>query len=238
MISLNNITKKYKDKTVLKNINLEIKQEKGIASLIGPNGAGKSTIMRLMSGILLPTSGTIEILRCGENIIKNDYDLRKEVTFIPTSERVLYFKLSVKENIVFYNILRGMSKKDVLEKYESVIEDIGFRDFENRLVESLSTGEKRKALLACALCSNCRIIVLDEPTTGLDNDAKANFKSILLNNSVSQDKLFVISSHDFDLLSGLSEENIFIFDGEISATVNGKITNEELIQVYSNKKIQ
>lgn len=233
MIKFDGVNKSYGNKMILENFNLLIKQNKGIVSLIGPNGAGKSTLLRLLSGILKINAGSISILE-GEDFIKqDDINLTKKVAFMSSSERMLDYKLSVSDNIIYFNILKGMFKKQITENLNEVILDIGLNGFEDRLVETLSTGQKRKVSIGCILSSDCKIIVLDEPTLGLDYDAKMDLKRILLKDSIHKKKLFVISSHDFNFLSNLSEENIFIHETKIKNKINHKISQEELVEIYN-----
>ena len=172
-----------------------------------------------------------------EKVIKDWEEFKKEVIFIPASERILHYKLSVKDNIIYFNTLKGMSKEKIIEKYKNVMEEIGFMDFQNRLIETLSTGEKKKTLIAAALCSDCKVIILDEPTIGLDIDAKDDFKNILLNKDICNDKLFIISSHDFDFLENLSEENIFISKGKIVDQKYEKLSRTMMTEIYQACKI-
>lgn len=233
MIKFEGVDKFYGNKLILEDFDLEIKQKKGIASLIGPNGAGKSTLLRLVSGILATNTGNIFILENEDFVLQNDATLKKKVAFISSSERMLDYKLSVNDNIMYFNILKGMLKKEIKKKLDNIILDIGLNGFENRLIETLSTGQKRKVSIGCILCSNSKIVVLDEPTLGLDYNAKMDLKRVLLQSSILEDKLFIISSHDFNFLSNLSAENIFIYEGKIKNVVNHKISEEDLIEIYN-----
>lgn len=235
MIQLSNITKEYKGTRVIENLNLTIKQTSGIVTLIGPNGAGKSTLLRLLSGILMPQEGEIAIYNKEGSLVSGDLDLRKEVAFISASERVLYFKLSVLDNIILYNVYKGMTKAEIMDNYNKIPDNLGIKQLENRLVETLSTGQKKKVMIVSALCSNCSTIVLDEPTIGLDHDTKLELKRLIKDVSVLDNKLFILSSHDFELLDNISSENIFIFKGKISDKIDENLSMDELIEAYNER---
>ncbi len=234
MIKLENINKNYVNNTVLEDFNLEITESTGIVSLIGPNGAGKSTLLRLLCGILDKNKGKISILMNDGYIEASPDELKNTVAFISASERMLYYKLSVIDNITYFNILKGMSQKSIKSKMEGVLADLDLAELKDRRIETLSTGQKRKVSLGCILCSDKSVVILDEPTLGLDYDSKKELKAVLQKRADIDDKLFIISSHDFNFLGELASENIFILNGKVMKIVQRKISENELTSIYES----
>ncbi len=157
------------------NINLEI-EEGEIFGLVGPDGAGKTTTMRLLTGILEPTSG--EGWVNGKNIIKESEILKQDIAYM--SQRFgLYEDLTVIENLNFYADIYCLPVSERVEKYERLLSFSGLTPFKNRLARNLSGGMKQKLGLACALIHTPKVLFLDEPTNGVDPVSRRDFWQIL-----------------------------------------------------------
>ncbi|MEN8435943.1 ABC transporter ATP-binding protein (plasmid) [Clostridium septicum] len=187
IIKFNNITKKFGDKTVVDNISFSI--NKGdIFGYLGPNGAGKTTSIRMMLGILEPTSGTIDI--SGINSTNNK--LREKIGFCLDDEG-LYLELTTKENMEFYdriyNSFNGREKRisNLLEMFE-------ISDYRDKPVSEFSKGMRRRLGLAKSLLNNPEVLILDEPTNGLDPDGQHLIKKIFRN--ISKETTIFFSSHN------------------------------------------
>ncbi|NQU87611.1 MAG: ABC transporter ATP-binding protein [Mariniphaga sp.] len=175
MISINNISKSYGDTIAVDSISLEIKKDE-LFGLIGPDGAGKTTLMRILMTLLLPDSGTAKM--AGIDVVKNYKEIRKRVGYMP-GRFSLYQDLSVEENLQFFATVFGTS----IEENYDLIKDIysHIEPFKKRLAGRLSGGMKQKLALSCALIHKPEILILDEPTTGVDAVSRKEFWEMLKN---------------------------------------------------------
>lgn len=175
VISAVNLTRKFGDLTAVNDLNLEI-PEGEIFGLVGPDGAGKTTTMRLLTGILDPTSGEGWVY--GKHIFKEAEALKDNIAYM--SQRFgLYEDLTVLENINFYADLFGVSEEDRPKKTEELLGFSNLTPFKERLAGKLSGGMKQKLGLACALIHTPKVLFLDEPTNGVDPVSRRDFWRIL-----------------------------------------------------------
>jgi len=175
MIESVNLTKKFNGLAAVNNLNLNIGKI-GIFGLIGPDGAGKTTLIRLMCGILDPTSG--DILIENRSVKKYPEEVRLKIGYMP-QKFSLYGDLSVIENLNFYADLYLVPKKERLKTISRLLEFSHLSPFKNRLAEKLSGGMKQKLGLACSLIHKPKILFLDEPTNGVDPLSRREFWNIL-----------------------------------------------------------
>jgi len=170
-----NLTRKFADLTAVNNLNLEI-PEGEIYGLVGPDGAGKTTTMRLLTGILDPTSGEGWVY--GRHIVKESEPLKDNIAYM--SQRFgLYEDLTVQENVDFYADLFSVTGQERPGKIEELLGFSGLTPFKGRLAGKLSGGMKQKLGLACALIHTPRVLFLDEPTNGVDPVSRRDFWRIL-----------------------------------------------------------
>lgn len=170
-----NLTRKFGDLTAVNNLNLEI-EEGEIFGLVGPDGAGKTTTMRLLTGILDPTSGEGWVY--GKHIEKESEALKDNIAYM--SQRFgLYEELTVLENIHFYADIYRISKEERESKVEELLGFSGLTPFKKRFAGKLSGGMKQKLGLACALIHTPKVLFLDEPTNGVDPVSRRDFWQIL-----------------------------------------------------------
>ena len=163
-IKTNNLTKKYKDKTVVNNLNLTINKGEMYA-LLGVNGVGKSTTIKMLSCLIKPTAGDAELM--GKSITK-DENAVKQIISVSPQETSVAPNLSVRENLEFIAGIFGFSKAEAKAKATKMIEDFDMADIEKSRAKTLSGGWQRRLSIAMALISEPEIIFLDEPTLGLD----------------------------------------------------------------------
>jgi len=163
-VEVKNLTKKFDQTTAIDNINLEIEKGK-IIGLIGPDGAGKTTLLRLLMGLLNPSSGSIFI--SGLDVSKNTQAVKELTGYMP-QHFSLYGDLRVSENLKFFADLYGFPKAKFLERKKELLSFSGLAPFEKRLSRNLSGGMQKKLALACNLFHTPEILLLDEPTTGVD----------------------------------------------------------------------
>ncbi|MGB2705468.1 MAG: ABC transporter ATP-binding protein [Candidatus Omnitrophota bacterium] len=174
-IKTTNLTRKFGNVTAVNNLNLEI-PEGEIFGLVGPDGAGKTTTMRLLTGILDPTSG--EGWVNDKHIAKQAESLKDDIAYM-SQKFGLYEDLTVMENIHFYADVYGVPKKDRGEAIEKLLGFSGLTPFKKRLAGKLSGGMKQKLGLACALIHTPKVLFLDEPTNGVDPVSRRDFWGIL-----------------------------------------------------------
>ncbi|MFH0762430.1 MAG: ABC transporter ATP-binding protein [Candidatus Omnitrophota bacterium] len=170
-VSVQNLEKKFGEFTAVNKINFEV--EKGeIFGFLGPNGAGKSTTIRMLCGIISPTSGSGTV--GGYDIIKEQHSIKEHIGYM-SQKFSLYNDLSVEENINFYSGIYKIPPQEKKERFEAVIRTAGLEGMESRLTATLAGGWKQRLALGCALLHKPRIIFLDEPTSGVDPITRANF---------------------------------------------------------------
>lgn len=197
MLYLSNLVKYYKNFPAVKGINLHV--PKGdLFGFVGPNGAGKTTTIRMVSGLLRPTSGDIWINGVNQ---KQSMDMvKKSIGYVPDFFGV-YDNLKVSEYMEFYGSLYGISYRDVQNMTGGLLELVNLSDKVDEYVDSLSRGMKQRLCVARALLHNPELLILDEPSSGLDPRARVEMKELLMNLQ-SMGKTIIISSH---ILSELSE---------------------------------
>jgi len=174
-IKTTNLTRKFGNVTAVNNLNLEI-PEGEIFGLVGPDGAGKTTTMRLLTGILDPTSGNGTVN--GKDIVKQAESLKDDIAYM-SQKFGLYEDLTVMENIHFYADVYGVSKTERSDAIERLLGFSGLAPFKKRLAGKLSGGMKQKLGLACALIHTPKVLFLDEPTNGVDPVSRRDFWAIL-----------------------------------------------------------
>ena len=211
MIEIKNVTKKYPNNTAVKNISFEVKDGE-IVGLLGPNGAGKSTTMNMITGFIEPTSG---------NIIVNGYDIqkkpkkaKKEIGYMPEGVP-LYKGLTVQEFIKFMADLKEVKRKEKKEAVAKVMEETGLTDVKNKLISSLSRGYKQRVSLAGALIGNPDVIILDEPTVGLDPKQITDIRKLI--KELGKKHTVILSSHILSEVSQICDKVVIINQGEILA---------------------
>lgn len=163
-IKTENLTKKYKDKTVVKNLNLSV-EEGEMYALLGVNGAGKSTTIKMLSCLIRPTSGDASIL---SRSITTDSTKVKQIISVSPQETSVAPNLTVKENLEFIAGIFGFKKADAIKKAEKIMADFDMEEIKNSKAKILSGGWQRRLSIAMALISEPKVIFLDEPTLGLD----------------------------------------------------------------------
>ena len=164
MIEVKNVTKKYGKLIAVDDISFTIKEGE-IVGLLGPNGAGKSTTMNMLTGFIEQTTG--EIIIDGYDMLKKPKKAKKEIGYMPEGVP-LYTDLTVKEFVTYMAEIKKVDRKTRKEKVEKIIEKTGLKDVEKKLIKNLSRGYKQRVSMAGALVGEPKILILDEPTVGLD----------------------------------------------------------------------
>ena len=211
MIQVENITKKYGSVTAVNNINFEI-EEGEIVGFLGPNGAGKSTTMNMITGFIEPTSGRIIV--DGYDISKKPKKAKKQIGYMPEGVP-LYSDLTVKEFVTYMAEIKGVKGKDKKERVQTVLEQTGLTEVQNKLTKNLSRGYKQRVSMAGALVGDPKVILLDEPTVGLDPKQVTEIRSLI--KELGKDHTVILSSHILSEVSQICNRVIIINKGEIIA---------------------
>lgn len=207
-VSFNNVTKEFKNKAVLKGVSFNI-EAGDIYGLIGENGAGKTTLLKLIVNLLKPTSGNIKVL--GKEIKKDSYDYLRNIGAL-IDEPAFYKKLTLYENFKVHSEYLGFYDE---EKLESVLKRVGLHNKKDRKIKELSFGEKQRLAIAYALITEPELLILDEPTNGLDPIAIVELREILLKLNREFNTTIIISSHAINELETLVNKVMFLKNGEI-----------------------
>ena len=179
--------------------------------LLGPNGAGKSTTMKVMTGYTPPTSGNVNI--GGYDIIKNSIDARKLIGYLP--ERVpLYTDMTVKEYLSYMGSLRGMGK-NILNRVDEVIDLTSLNQYKNVLISKLSKGYRQRTGIAQAILHKPKILILDEPTIGIDPVQVVETRKLIQN--LGEEHTLILSSHILPEVTSLCNRVLVIHEGKIVA---------------------
>lgn len=246
MIRIKNVSKKIKKKYILNNVNLNIE---GVYGLIGPNGAGKTTLMKALTGLISINSGEI-ILENQELIaLKNKSAITAKIGYLP-QEFNMYSRVTIWDCLNHLALLKGIKDKVKREKMlKDLLEKVNLLDGKNLKMENLSGGMKKRVGIAQMLIGDPQILIIDEPTAGLDIAERIRFRNLLRN--LSKDKIIIITSHiieDVEFLCtkiGILDKGLVIAEGsprEISKAANGKvwiknISSNELDKVFNSFNI-
>lgn len=222
MIEVKNVTKKYGNFIAVDNISFNIKKGE-IVGLLGPNGAGKSTTMNMITGFIEQTEGEIKV--GGYNILKNPKQAKKQIGYMPEGVP-LYNDLTVKEFINYMADLKQVTKKEKKDKVQKAIEQTDLQDVQNKLIKNLSRGYKQRVSLAGALVGDPEILILDEPTVGLDPKQITEIRSLI--KELGKSHTIILSSHILSEISQICNKVIIINSGKIIAEDTPKNLEEKV----------
>ena len=211
-LSINNLGKKYPGSPsfAVRHFSLSLEEGK-IYGFLGPNGAGKSTIIKSIVGMHEFEEGSITI--CGHDITKEPIEAKDNVGFVP-DRYSLYENLSGKQYIRYIAHLYKVDKKTLLPRIESLLKRLDLTDHFNDPISSYSHGMKQKITLVAAMCHNPKLLVLDEPLTGLDPNSIYQIKQVMKEHAEAGNTVF-FSSHIIDLVKNLCDEVIIIKQGTL-----------------------
>lgn len=211
MIEVKNVTKKYGNFVAVENISFTVKDGE-VVGFLGPNGAGKSTTMNMITGFIEPTEGTIEVN--GYDVLKKSAKAKKQIGYMPEGIP-LYMELTVKEFVTYMAELRKISRKERKEKVEKALQETGIKEVEKKLIKNLSRGYKQRVSLAGALVGDPEVIILDEPTVGLDPKQITEIRQLI--KELGKKHTVILSSHILSEVSQICERVVIINKGKIIA---------------------
>ena len=225
MLKVDGVTKYYGDFKAVDNLSFEVKPGE-IFGLLGVNGAGKTTTFRMIMGLLDITKGNITL-----NGKKIDYDITDKIGFL-TEERSLLTKLTVKEQCIFYGVLKGMKEEDIIKRTKELLEKFEIPEYLDKKIKELSKGNQQKVQFITAILNEPELLILDEPFSGLDPFNVELFKKEIIEMS-KKGSMIIFSSHRM--------EHVELFCKKLVVLVNGKsVLSGELKKIkeqYRKKNI-
>lgn len=210
-LEVNHLTKTFGEKEVLHGISFSIESGKALG-LLGRNGAGKTTTIRILMDVFKANSGKITL--DGKTFVPRD----NQIGYLP-EERGLYPKKTVSEQLIYLGMLRGLSQKEAKSNMKKWLERMGISEYENRKLETLSKGNQQKVQLAQTLLCNPKIIILDEPFSGLDPVNSQILKDVI-SEQIQEGKLVIFSSHQMSYVEEFCEEIAILNQGKIVLSGN------------------
>jgi len=211
MITVNGISKKYGDHYAVKNLSFEIEKGK-VYGFLGPNGAGKTTTMNIMTGYIAASDGNVTVN--GHDIVKEAEEAKKCMGYLPELPP-LYQDMTVKEYLKFVAELKNVKKTERSKQIDEVMKKTFISDMQNRLIKNLSKGYKQRVGLAQAMLGNPEVIILDEPTVGLDPKQIIEIRELIRN--LKKDHTVILSSHILSEVAEVCDELMIIARGRLVA---------------------
>jgi ABC-2 type transport system ATP-binding protein len=211
-IVLTDLTKSYGAFPVLRGISLNVEPGE-LFGFLGPNGAGKTTTIKIMTSLLLPSGGRVEV--AGYDVVEDPYEVKRRVGFVP-DRPFLYDKLTGSEFLEFVGHLYDLSPATVRDRSHDLIELFDLSEWIDELVEAYSHGMRQKLAMTSALLHEPEIIIIDEPTVGLDPRSQSRMKNLLSNLTAKGHTVF-LSTHTLEIAEALCTRVAIIHRGEIIA---------------------
>ena len=229
MIRVHSLSKNFNNLLAVDQVSFEV-QRGEVLGFLGPNGAGKSTTMKMLTCFIPPSSGTAEI--CGFSILNNPLQVRSQIGYLPESAPS-YDEMLVGEFLRFVAEIRGYSGRDLNRRVSIVIEMTSLGDVKNQMIETLSKGFRQRTCLAQSLIHDPPVLILDEPTDGLDPNQKHEVRSLIQN--MSEERTILISTHILEEVDAVCSRAMIISEGRVV----GYGTPDELLSqsLYRNSVI-
>ena len=209
MIQVHSLSKNFNNFLAVDQVSFEV-QKGEVLGFLGPNGAGKSTTMKMLTCFIPPSSGTAEI--CGFSILENPLEVRKQIGYLPESAPS-YDEMLVGEFLSFVAEIRGFSGKELKRRVSIVVDMTSLREVENQMIETLSKGFRQRTSLAQALIHDPPVLILDEPTDGLDPNQKHEVRTLIKN--MSEDRTILISTHILEEVDAVCTRAMIISEGRV-----------------------
>ena len=213
-LKVDRLTKQYKNKIAVDRISFSL--QKGVTGLLGANGAGKTTLMRMICGILTPTGGDISY----DGIDVSDEKFRNILGYLP-QDFGYYPEFTGADFLMYFSALKGLSKKDARVRTEELLETVGLSKDEKKKIKTYSGGMKQRLGIAQALINRPEVLILDEPTAGLDPKERVKFRKVI--EEIGKDNIVLLSTHIVSDIEHIADRIIMMKSGQI--IWNGKISD-------------
>ena len=220
---MTNLTKKFGDFTAVKQLNLSM--TRGVYGLLGKNGAGKTTFMRMLCTLLTPTEGNI--LCDGRDIFKMEGEYRKLLGYLP-QDFGFYPEFTVRDYLLYIASIKGLPPAVAKKRTKELLAAVGLEKYAGRKMKKLSGGMKRRAGIAQAMMNHPKILILDEPTAGLDPNERIRFRNLI--SEFSEDRLVLLSTHIVSDVEYIANDIWLMNEGEIVRQGTPKQITESMKQ--------
>lgn len=230
MLEVKNLTKKFKDFTAVNGISFDVKEGE-ILGLLGENGAGKTTALRMIATMLKPTEGTVIV--SGYDVNKNPEEVRRNIGILFGGEVGIYDRLTARENIMYFAELGGLSKEEAKHNIDKLVKQFSMEDYIDKQAGKFSRGMKQKVSIARSIVHDPKVMLFDEPSTGLDVSATRSVQKFILN-CKSENKAVILSSHSMYEVEKLCDRVAIIHKGNIVEVG----TIEELKEKYNDNDLE
>ena len=211
MIDIRNLTKRFAQHTAVDDLSFQV-QPGEVLGFLGPNGAGKSTTMKMLTGFLAPTSGTASILGC--DIQTQTLEAQRQIGYLPEGAPC-YGDMTVRGFLEFIAEVRGFRGAEKKQRVQRAVEQVELEKVLEQSIETLSKGFKRRVGLAQAILHDPRVLILDEPTDGLDPNQKHQVRQLI--QGLARDKIVIISTHILEEVTALCTRAVVIAQGRLLA---------------------
>ncbi len=222
---ISNLSKNYGQQKALDDVSFEVKPGE-IVGFLGPNGAGKSTTMKIITGYLAANQGQVQV--CGFDVKTQSIDVRKNIGYLP-EHNPLYTDMYVREFLEFIGKLYGMKGDTLKNRIMEVIALVGLGPEQHKKIEQLSKGYRQRVGLAQAFIHNPPVLILDEPTTGLDPNQLVEIREVIKN--IGKEKTVIFSTHIMQEVEALCDRVVLINHGKI-------VANGQLSAIKGNKSME
>lgn len=228
-VDIRNLSKNYGTKQALKEIDLHIGQ--GMFGLLGPNGAGKTTLMKVLTTLTQKTAGEVTV--CGVSV-EESAQVRRLIGYLP-QDFSMYGNMTAQEALDYLAVLSGLSREERRNKVPEMLEQVNLKEQRRTRVRAMSGGMKRRLGIAQAIIHEPKVIVVDEPTAGLDPEERVRFRNLLC--GIARDRLVILSTHIVGDIEATCEEIAVLNEGRIRyrgkvagllSMVNGKVYTAEV----------
>jgi ABC-2 type transport system ATP-binding protein len=210
-VNIQNLSKIYGQQRAVDNISFQV-QAGEVLGFLGPNGAGKSTTMKITTCYLPPSSGTVEV--CGYDVVKDPIEVRRRVGYLP-EHNPLYLEMYVHEYLRFIGSLHGMSGNRLTERVKEMVALTGLTREQNKKIGALSKGYRQRVGLAQAMIHDPAVLILDEPTTGLDPNQLVEIRNLI--REIGRQKTVIFSTHIMQEVQAICDRVIIVNQGKIVA---------------------
>lgn len=205
-LQVDRVTKQYKNKIAVDRVSFELRE--GVTGLLGANGAGKTTLMRMMAGILNPTSGDIS----ADGIPVTSEEYRAMLGYLP-QDFGYYPEFSARDFIMYFAALKGMDKRHARKKTEELLQLVGLSDVADKKIKTFSGGMKQRIGIAQAIVNDPKILILDEPTSGLDPKERVRFRNLI--SGIAQETIVLFSTHIVSDIEHIARNVLMMRDGRM-----------------------